>query len=436
MVLDRKSVLAGAGAAGVAVVLVMVLANAAANASWWPFGNKDRPAVTVSLEGAVNCSAPMGDGFGASPATLTLSASGKKQTFPFPFKLQAARAKSIFYRPTFEYYHFPVSIPKDKDKAKVSWTLTCYDQTGAEGDAYEDSFDVDRDGGKRTICADPEEGGLFFAACSGSPREEAAWDCLVGVIVPGSALKVVDAASIVQGDKKKARDVTYEILLEKLVPDRLKKAVGVAFACDLKKILSDEQAVPQPQPTVSKIAQPTREPVKPVATTAAPRPQDPPPAPEPPRPVSAYDNYGSANVVGRAMCRGNPGNAQSTPGGTAAQTFSVPSGVATLSSAMVQIDPDSRVTAHFSLMVNGATVATASAAAAGDTNFSFPAVSVRGGDSVRIAVTFSATYGKIITVYTVGAPGGTFTASNSCSDGAPNVSTSSTGLRAVVSGTT
>ncbi|NUR73321.1 MAG: hypothetical protein HOU81_21090 [Hamadaea sp.] len=47
---------------------------------------------------------------------------------------------------------------------------------------------------------------------------------------------------------------------------------------------------------------------------------------------------------------------------------------------------------------------------------------------------FTATYGKIITVYTAGAPGGIFTTANSCPDGAPNVSTSATGLRAVVSG--
>lgn len=84
------------------------------------------------------------------------------------------------------------------------------------------------------------------------------------------------------------------------------------------------------------------------------------------------------------------------PGGIASQTFTVPEGVATLSGALVQIDPDSTVT---------------------------------------ISITFSATYGKITTVYTAGSPEGTFTASNSCPDGAPSLSTSVTGLRAVVSGT-
>ena len=38
------------------------------------------------------------------------------------------------------------------------------------------------------------------------------------------------------------------------------------------------------------------------------------------------------------------------------------------------------------------------------------------------------------TVYAVGSPGGTFQASNSCSDGAPSLTTASTGLRAVLSG--
>jgi hypothetical protein len=56
------------------------------------------------------------------------------------------------------------------------------------------------------------------------------------------------------------------------------------------------------------------------------------------------------------------------------------------------------------------------------------------GQTVTLSIAFTATYGKIITVYTVGNPGGTFTASNSCPDGAPNVNTSATGLKAVVSG--
>jgi hypothetical protein len=88
------------------------------------------------------------------------------------------------------------------------------------------------------------------------------------------------------------------------------------------------------------------------------------------------------------------------------------------------------------LIVNGNNAASANAAAAGDTNFSFSQVSVHPGDTVALSISFTATYGKIITVYTVGNPGGSFTASNSCSDGAPNVSTSATGLRAVVSGYT
>jgi hypothetical protein len=157
-----------------------------------------------------------------------------------------------------------------------------------------------------------------------------------------------------------------------------------------------------------------------------------PPQPQP-QPLDAYSNYGPANA-GHAMCRGNPGNSLSMPGGTVSQTFTVPTGVASLSSALVQIDPDPSVTAHLSVAVNGNIAATADAAAAGDTRFVFGPVSVSAGDAIKLTISFTATYGKIITVYTAGNPGGTFTASNSCPDGAPNVSTTSTGLRAVVSG--
>ncbi|WP_460492419.1 hypothetical protein [Dactylosporangium cerinum] len=100
---------------------------------------------------------------------------------------------------------------------------------------------------------------------------------------------------------------------------------------------------------------------------------------------------------------------------------------------LVQIDPDATVTGHLKVYVNGG-LAADDAAAAGDTHFSFGAVGVSAGQTVTLSLGFTATSGKIITVYTAGAPGGTFTASNSCPDGAPNVSTSATGLRAVVSG--
>jgi hypothetical protein len=151
------------------------------------------------------------------------------------------------------------------------------------------------------------------------------------------------------------------------------------------------------------------------------------------QPVNAYDNYGGG-AVGHAMCRGNPGRPESMPGGTASQAFSVPAGVAAIDHALVQIDPDSSVTAHATLSVNGSAAASADAAASGDTSFAFSRVNVRQGDTVSLSISFTASSGKIITVYTVGSPGGTFTASNSCSDGAPNVSTPTTGLRAVVSG--
>jgi hypothetical protein len=122
------------------------------------------------------------------------------------------------------------------------------------------------------------------------------------------------------------------------------------------------------------------------------------------------------------------------PGGTVSQTFTVGSGIAAIDEVLVQIDPDSTVTGHGSLDVNGSRKATSDATAAGDTTFSFSRVAVAAGDQVRFSVTFSATFGKIITVYTAGNPGGQFMTSNSCSDGAPSVSLTSTGLRAVVRG--
>jgi hypothetical protein len=169
------------------------------------------------------------------------------------------------------------------------------------------------------------------------------------------------------------------------------------------------------------------------STPPASKPVSAPPTQTNPQPVNAYNNYGPANA-GRAMCRGNAGEPVSTPGGTASQSFTVPSGVASLSSALVQIDPDSTVTAHLTVAVNGATEATTTAAAAGDTTFSFGPVAVRPGDTVTMSITFTATSGKIITVYTAGSPGGSFTASNSCPDSAPSLTSTTTGLRAVVSG--
>ncbi len=152
----------------------------------------------------------------------------------------------------------------------------------------------------------------------------------------------------------------------------------------------------------------------------------------PPHPVNAYENYGSA-TVGHAMCRGNPARPESMPGGTATQTFTIPPGVASLSSALVQIDPDSTVTAHLTLTINGVVQAATEALAAGDTHFGWPAVPVNPGDQAALSISFTATFGKIITVYSAANVGGTLTYSNSCSDGAPS-GTTENGLRAVVSG--
>jgi len=150
--------------------------------------------------------------------------------------------------------------------------------------------------------------------------------------------------------------------------------------------------------------------------------------------VTVYNNYGSTSD-GIPMCRGNPSFPNSMPGGTASQTITVPSGVTSIDTVLVQIDPASTVTAHASLWVNGVERAAADETAAGDNTFSFSPVAVHQGDSLRFSVSFTATYGQIITVYEVGNPGGTFSVQNSCpNDNNENFSKSSPGLRAVISG--
>ncbi len=178
-------------------------------------------------------------------------------------------------------------------------------------------------------------------------------------------------------------------------------------------------------------------PVEPVAEdppSAAPVESDPPIVV--PREITVYDNYGPALQPGHAMCSGNPGRPESMPGGSLTQTFMVPAEVAVITSAMVQIDPNAQVTAHATLSASGGQNVSANAAAAGDTTFQFSALPVSPGQTVTLSISFTASQGKLITVYTAGSPGGTFTARNSCSDGAPSLTRSPQGLRAVISGRT
>jgi hypothetical protein len=226
-------------------------------------------------------------------------------------------------------------------------------------------------------------------------------------------------------------DATYNCLVEngkpvvelsRLTIEALPQMVGSHASCTRQS----PTATPQPTATTgptSPTATPGSTPPTPTSTTA----------PVQHNPVDAYSNYGQSNLAGHAMCRGNPGNPLSMPGGVATQTFTVQGGVASLNSAMIQVDPAS-VTAHLSVSVNGNVVATTAADAVGDTHFNFGPVSVHPGDEVTLRIEFTATYGKIITLYTVGNPGGHFSARNSCPDGAPNFDSTTSGLRAVVSG--
>lgn len=224
-----------------------------------------------------------------------------------------------------------------------------------------------------------------------------------------TAAVLVERAKLVTGIGKL---ITVWPSVQATVSQGLERAIGV-IGNDRVTLHMDGKPTPSPTPI--------------------PPPPPPPTTPAPAVRVAAYENYGTANA-GRAMCRGNPGRPESMPGGTVSQTFTVGSGIAAIDEVLVQIDPDSTVTGHGSLDVNGSRKATSDATAAGDTTFSFSRVAVAAGDQVRFSVTFSATFGKIITVYTAGNPGGQFMTSNSCSDGAPSVSLTSTGLRAVVRG--
>ena len=113
----------------------------------------------------------------------------------------------------------------------------------------------------------------------------------------------------------------------------------------------------------------------------------------------------------------------------------MPAGVAALTGVLVQIDPDPTVTAHLTLYVNGNAAASDAEPSTGDVRFNIGSVAVSPGQTVTIQISFTATSGQIITLYTVGSPGGSFTAQNSCPDGAASFTTPA-GLRAVVSGTT
>jgi hypothetical protein len=235
LALDRKSVLVGVGITTVALIATLTVASAG-NASWWPFDHSDK-ATTVTLKGELNCSEVLGDGFGASPAAFTISAGSNSGSWTYPFKLGAG---SIYHRPTFESYQFDVTIPKNQDKTRVSWSLRCWDQAGTQGAVTSDSFDVGRNDTTvvRTICY--KTGGISF--CPGSKFETIALNCLVGAVVPGEALELVDAAELVKGDKK----TTYETVIGRMIPEKYRRAFGIVLACGA------EDAFAQPPPATAK----------------------------------------------------------------------------------------------------------------------------------------------------------------------------------------
>jgi hypothetical protein len=151
-----------------------------------------------------------------------------------------------------------------------------------------------------------------------------------------------------------------------------------------------------------------------------------------------YNNYGAENP--QPMCRGNPNypSGHDVPGGTFSQTMTVPAGVATINTVEIQIDPVPTETASLTLSVNGTPRASASATPNANTYFYLPNVAVSQGQSVAINVSLSDSgdneRGQIITIYHSGAGGGVFTWSNSCVQDDESGSSTSSTLRAVVSG--
>lgn len=193
----------------------------------------------------------------------------------------------------------------------------------------------------------------------------------------------------------------------------------------------DPKPTARPKPTTKVTQKPTPKPDPKPTTKPTPKKTTPPPVRTQ---VLAYDNYGNNGPAGHPMCRGNSAVGSSTPGGVAIQTFTVPSGVGVISQAKVWIDPDGTVTAHSALLVNGAQVATSDAAAAGDTWFNYGNIGVRAGDTVQLKIWFTATYGKIITIYTLGNPGGNFQYSNPCSAVNSSGTIYGAGLKATIYG--
>jgi len=155
-----------------------------------------------------------------------------------------------------------------------------------------------------------------------------------------------------------------------------------------------------------------------------------------PVPVDIYNNYGSG-AAGIPMCRGNPNFPNSMPGGTASQSMTVPSGVEFVDQVMIQIDPaPTQVFADLQIFENGNLIYDGTQGTNGDTVWSFDPLSVSPGDQLTLQLSFSANSGQIITIYQVGNPGGTLTVSNSCPNDNESFSTTSSGLRAVVTGLT
>ncbi|MEC3982385.1 hypothetical protein [Amycolatopsis sp. H20-H5] len=230
------------------------------------------------------------------------------------------------------------------------------------------------------------------------------------------------------------------------------KELGFGFSILAHSSISDQPAPPPtstpkpttPAPTATKAAPPKQAPTTTVQTPNLPPARPAPvttPAPTPPPAqevrVNAYDNYGPVTTAGSAMCSGTPSRPESMPGGTVAQEFTVGSGITYLETATVQIDRNSSMAVHAALSVNGGTPATDDRTPADDTTFTFGRVPVHAGDKVTLTLTWSGTAGKLDTIYTTGTPPGShLVITNTCSDyGSPhNLDTTSTGLRATISG--
>jgi lysophospholipase L1-like esterase len=160
------------------------------------------------------------------------------------------------------------------------------------------------------------------------------------------------------------------------------------------------------------------------------------------KPINAYSNWGTA-TGSLKMCRGNPSDAGTSPGGLAEQAFILPPGVARITGVRLHVaaDPNLRVTVTVAHHFDSRSI---TVTPTGDMTVKFPTSlpTAGGGSTFVLRVRFSAVAGDVpSTIYTAGPPGpdAVLFVTNDCTD-EPHASipdgTTALALRAIVYGKT